>query len=200
MLMSSVSRQLSVVFSLHWELTGEPNMDTFCGRPTQMNPSSAPTQTVVMLQWNYTISKNSKLCVSFKPPSHCLKMTGGQPTKPRFGSRTMMTESTFAWGNTGKEAVCNSCFIKRKFLSQLSEYCQIWMLTAFTISVTCTRSCMSYTAIQCSHATHKASCCSPLPTRQGAYLRNAMSLLGFHIRMSSSLHYVIACICVSLAT
>lgn len=45
---------------------------------------------------------------------------------------------------------------------------------------------MSYAAIQCSHATHIASCCSPLLARQGAYLWNAMSMLGSNVGMNGS--------------
>lgn len=106
--------------------------------------------------------------------------------KPSFGNHSMKIESTFASGNTGKKTVSNSCSQRERESSpfQISVYCQSWMLTGFTISVTFTRSCMSYAAIHCSHATHIASCCSPLLARQGAYLWNAMSPLGFNIGMN----------------
>lgn len=55
---------------------------------------------------------------------------------------------------------------------------------------------MSYAAIHCSHATHKASCCSSLRARQGAYLWNAMSLLDLHIGMNGSSFCV--CVCMHL--
>lgn len=70
------------------------------------------------------------------------------------GITEMRLDSTFAWKQAGKKRKCPTAVPERKPPSlQLSVHRQCWKLTGFTISLTFTRSCMSYTEIQCSHAT-----------------------------------------------